>query len=558
MKRILFCIILSGFTLVGCKDWLDINYSPNNATVDNVPFQLFLPQTMTRTAARQINNSDMFFLSHHLTKSGSVGGAFNFLTGLIQAQDGNGWWQDYYQINSNLKLILEKAIEREIKSFEGIAMTLMAYNFHKLVDLYGNIPYTEALMGAVLYQPAYDKAEDVYANLLTEIDKAIATLNAAKSTEQIAKSNAVQLNTNDIMAKGDIDKWIRFAHSIKLRMLMRLSGVQNVNSQVAAIMNNCLRYDEVMFCNPGYQKESGKMNPFYSTFGYNQTDSELQAHQFYRPTRDFVDMLRDNKDPRLRVYIQPRQVIGADPQKMADYAKWGLLDEYYIGIPYGQQNPPENAYTTAICIGILGLSSSMTTGPVSNAPVLAGFETQFFLAEAALKGIIPGGDAAAKTYYETGVKGVFRYLDVPLRATFTFPGYPATYPGTKPPITGTWEQAANEYLAQNNPFCNWSLMTTTAQKMEAIATQKWISLFGVDAIESWNEFRRLDLPLLGAALMGQEPKNISTLHYPQTETNLNEVNVNAAGAQDRTNNVYNYRMFWDKENPIVGRVSNYL
>jgi len=556
MKRILFCIILASLTFVGCKDWLDINYDPNNATVNVVSIGLYLPDCQTSIAALLNNSSTQYQLSHHTTKGGGVGGGFPFLNGLLQTQNSSGFWQDLYRISANLVIIRDKAQELNSKSYEGIAQTLLVHNFNRLVDMFGDIPYTEAILGAELYQPVYDKAQDVYAALLSDIDKAIANLTAAKSGEQQQISTLHELSKFDVMAKGDIDKWIRFANSLKLRMLMRISGVQSVNSQVAAIANSCLNPNEMMFANPGYLKLSGKMNPFYVNFGWNQNDAVASGHGFYRPTRCFVDMLRINNDPRLRVYVEPRLNLGADDSGRADYEKWGLLDERYIGIPYGQVDPPLDPRTTAIGLGILGLSDNMNVAPVSNAPIMGGFEVQFFLAEAALTGIISGGDAAAQAYYEAGVKGVFNYLDVPLRASFTpGAGVIGQYAFVRPPISGTALQAATEYLTQNNAFCNWDLMTTQAQKLEAIASQKWISLFGVNPIEAWNEFRRLDLPPLGSSIQGQQRRNISILLYPQTEFNYNAINVEKV---DPDRDVYTTLLFWDKVNPIVPVVPDYL
>ena len=266
-------------------------------------------------------------------------------------------------------------------------------------------------------------------------------------------------------------------------------------------------------------------------------------------------MLRVNNDPRLRVYVTPRLTIGEDPDKRADYAKWGVADEYYVGIPYGQQDPPLDPRTASIGLGILALSGSMNTGPVSNAPIMGGFEVQFFLAEAALSGIIGGGDAAAQAYYEAGVKGVFKYLEPALKDNYAFVGYPATYPGTKPPISGSADEAAIAYLTQNNAFCNWTLMVGNEQKMEAIASQKWISLFGINPCEAWCEFRRLDLPSLGASVQAQETKNISILLYPQTEFNLNGGHATSV---DINRVVTSTLLFWDKANPTVPREADYL
>ena len=557
MKKILFSFIILSLALSGCRDWLDINRDPNNAEITIVSMDVFLPASQVRIAALLNNSSNQAFLAHHLTKSGSVGGTFNFLTGRIQPQDASGFWQELYTINTNLDIVRAKAVELGVKSYEGIAVALMTHNFQRLVDMYGNVPYSEALKGQEVYQPKYDVAEDIYTALLSDIDFAITCLTDAKATAQVELSRVNLLATADVMGKGDMDKWIRFANSLKLRMLMRISGVKNVNSQIAAVVGKGLRSDELMECNPGYQKVSGKMKA-WAGFGWNHLDQELNNHSYYRPSKDFIDMLRDNSDPRLRVYAQPRLTIGEDPRGFANYTAAGLANEYYIGIPFGQQNPPENSHTCSIGIGSMFLSA--TRDQTTNSPIMGGFEDSFFLAEAALKGYIAGGDAAAKQYYEAGVTGVFVYFDAPLRGAIETPGYPGTYAGMRPPVSGTnvaaTRAAAATYLSQaGNTFCNWDAMNSDAQKLNAIASQKWISLFGVNPVEAWFEHRRLDLPVLGSSTQSQELYNICILPYPQTEINLNYDNYIIYGDN---RDVSRTLVFWDANNPLAPRVAEYL
>ena len=552
MKKTIFSFIILSLLLSGCRDWLDINRDPNNAEITIVPMNVFLPASQVRIATLLNNSSNQGFLAHHLTKSGSVGGTFNFLTGRIQPQDGNGFWQELYTTNTNLDIVRVKAVDLGSKSFEGIAVTLMVHNFQRLVDMYGNVPYSEALKGTAVYQPKYDKAEDIYTGLLSDIDHAIACLTEAKTTAQVEVSRINGLTAADVMAGGDMDKWIRFAYSLKLRMLMRISGVQNVASEIAAVAGKGLKSDEMMECNPGYQKVANKMKP-WATFGWNQLDGEVNNHSYYRPTRDFIDMLRNNNDPRLRVYAQPRLTLTDDDKGFADYTSAGLVTEPYIGIPYGQQNPPENAFTCSIGIGSMYLS--YFRDHTTNAAVMGGFEDSFFLAEAALKGLIPGGDAVAKQHYEAGVTGVFKYFEVPLKGAIETPGYPTSYAGMRPAIAGTAAQAAADYLSQaGNTFCNWDMMNAT-QKLNAIASQKWISLFGVNPVEAWIEHRRLDLPELGSSRQGQELYNVSILLYPQTEINLNYDNYIIHGDN---RNVYTSLLFWDAANPLAPKVAEYL
>ena len=97
------------------------------------------------------------------------------------------------------------------------------FNFHRLTDYYGNIPYTDALGGIrnLNFLPAYDDQQTIYADLLKELDEATTALRPLVSTSR--DDNAFR--TADLFFVGDIDKWKKFAYSLMLRLAMRVSNV---------------------------------------------------------------------------------------------------------------------------------------------------------------------------------------------------------------------------------------------------------------------------------------------------------------------------------------------
>lgn len=125
--------------------------------------------------------------------------------------------------------------------------------------------------------------------------------------------------------------------------------------------------------------------------------------------------------------------------------------------------------------------------------------------------------------------------------------------GMKDPITGSAEDAAREYLDQNDEFCNWNLMDYNA-KLYAICAQRWLAFVGYNPLEAWFEHRRTDMPTLESSNQSPETKNYCHLPYPQTERNLNAANVMA----EPEVNVFESTIFWDTENPPVLRAELYL
>ena len=544
MKKIIYTLALGGIMLTSCNDWLDINQNPNNATQDLVTSDMLLTYAQKEKAEERNSSSNIHYLAQHLTKSGEVSGTYTFLTGQIMPQNVDAFWDNRYTRMANLVTIKNKAIEADDPGYNAVATTLMVVEFRELVDMFNNVPYTEALQGDQNMAPKYDKGADVYAGLLKDIQGAIDNFGAAISD---ATYGAPGLKSSDIMFHGDLKKWQRYAYSIKLSLLMRISNVQNVASEVAAIADKCLAMDEMVTANPGYYKASGKMNPTYENWGLSYLDKETSAHKQNVPTATFVDALRENNDPRQRVYLMPRTDMG-DEAGITNYAAFGLENERYIGVPFGQMAPAGNEYVSRMGYPALCRTSSTVDGPLADVVVMSGSLVGFYLAEAALRGMIPGGDAKAQEYYEQAVISAMTMFEASLQDA-SINDY-----GACPAITGSAAEAAQIFLSQDNKAVNWNLMTTDEEKLEAIQLQKWISLFMVDPLEAWSEQRRTDYPVLlcsNSQTVGN--KLIARLPYPNGEKTLNPENHDAEGDV----NFYSSLVFWDQKNEDVESAEAY-
>ena len=544
MKKIIYTLALGGIMLTSCNDWLDINQNPNNATQDLVTSDMLLTYAQKEKAEERNSSSNIHYLAQHLTKSGEVSGTYPFLTGQIMPQNVDAFWDNRYTRMANLVTIKNKAVEAGDPGYNAIATTLMVVEFRELVDMFNNVPYTEALQGDQNMAPKYDKGADVYAGLLKDIQGAIDNFGKAIAD---GTYSAPGLKSSDIMFHGDLKAWQRYAYSIKLSLLMRISNVQNVASEVAAIADKCLSMDELVTANPGYYKASGKMNPTYENWGLSYLDKETSAHKQNVPTATFVDALRDNNDPRQRVYLMPRTDMG-DEAGITNYAAFGLENERYIGVPFGQMAPAGNEFVSRMGYPALCRTSSTVDGPLADVVVMSGSLVGFYLAEAALRGMIPGGDAKAQEYYEQAVISVMNMFEASLQDA-SIEDY-----GACPAITGSAAEAAQIFLSQDNKAVNWNLMTTDEEKMEAIQLQKWISLFMIDPLEAWSEQRRTDYPvLLYSNSQTTGKKLIARLPYPNGEKTLNPENHDAEGDV----NFYSSLVFWDQKNEDVESAEAY-
>ncbi len=545
MKKTLLILSVLLVIFSSCTSWLDINQNPNDVSKTSVSMSLMLPGCQYDIVEYHSNSSYAHMLSQHLTKSGEVSGSFPMITGDLTPQNMDTWWSTYYTLNSDILAIYDKAVEAEDKAYKGIAQVLFVMNSHRLVDIFGDVPYTQSWKPLEFETPVYDKGEDIYADLFVRLDEAISSFEGAISDNYITSS----LSTVDIMCGGDLNMWLKMANSLKLRLLMRISNVQNVASQVAAIANNCLAVNDNILVNPGFYFESGKMNIFYEDYGWDKNGAPSSSHNFYMPTNILVDMLRDNDDPRLRVFIEPRAELGDPEGGEADFTKYGLENERYVGIPFGQQSPPGKENSCTIGTGLLAGGSNLSEGAVKGSVLFTGVETNLLLAEAALRGLIPGGDAKAKEYYEASVIAAFERHSEALIAN----DY-ADADIMIPAITVSAEESAKSYLSQDNSFMNWSLMSSDSEKMAAIGAQKWLNFFGYNPMEAWAEYRRTGYPYLKASNQAPVSKIMSRMIYPQSEMNKNTINYELQPEID----VYESLVFWDLENGIVDRTELYF
>lgn len=564
-KNLLYVAGLS-LAMTGCSDWLDVNETPNNATAETVSAEMLLTSVENDVAgdragysysASSVSTISFYNWSQMFTKSGDYSGNYVYLNGNVVNGTFNTHWQLRYARVANIRQIKQKAEESNLKGLLGIAQVLEVIQFRELVDLFGDVPYSEGGLGAENLTPAYDKGEDIYKALCAEIVEA----------EQNLESGAFgNISNADIYFGGNRAKWLEYAKSIELTLLMRISNVSlfdqvNGKARLEAIKDGCLSADATS--NPGYYVGSYKMNPQMYLWGHTytwngsytgrRTSNRSSFRSQYDPTEELVKYMRDTKNPLMRVYFDPRE-------KNVDQPAYGKPSEFYgenywyIGIPYGVQTPMQRAQVSLVGEGAYGNGSwDFATDASKDLVMYPKAIVKFYLAEAALRGLIAGGDAQARAYYEEGVKDMFEQNAQALKANIP-------YDGALAPIEGTAAEAAEAFLAQTEDYgflVNWDLMNSDDEKLEAIMTQKWLGYYLIDPLEAWSEIRRTDYPSwLHASWQWSlaENKMPARVLYPESEKKLNNANFKANEKTD----VMNDLIFWDTKNPVRQKANDYL
>ncbi|MGZ3759097.1 MAG: SusD/RagB family nutrient-binding outer membrane lipoprotein [Mucilaginibacter sp.] len=381
-------------------------------------------------------------------------------------------------------------------NYSAIAQIMSALCYQELVDNYNDVPYTQALNSSKYLFPAYDSGQSIYNALETNLDAAIATINASGSGANPGGS--------DIIFGGNMTNWKKFANTLKLRIAIRQS---NITANTAALKTEIAKtasegyLDNTVFAtaNPGYSNSDlngGQQSPFYLYFGYSAASGEQGGHAYYRCSLFYVNFLTPLNDPRLSQAFAP---VGSN----------------VVGLPLGGNNGAlTNAYTSPYGPGL-------SIGPTMNATILSGSEACFLLAEGVLSGYITTG--TAQDYYQRGITASFVAMGL------------------------TAAQAAAYYNQAGVANVNWT--ASSANYELAIITQKYIANVGFAPFETYNEWRRTGYPNLSGArsiksgaLTAAGVPAPSRIYYPSTEFSTNLASVSAEPAV----NPFTSKIFWAK------------
>jgi Starch-binding associating with outer membrane len=505
MKLKSYIIITLFACLLGsCKEsFLDINTNPNSLPTA-LPNFVFTNALNTAAANLRAPNETGSYWSGQWTQSNSY--ILSTTTFSYNFTDGDfNYWDGFYDNLGDYQFVIDNADANNQKFLKGPAKVMKALLFQQLVDLYGNIPFSDAFKGVKSLAPKFDDQQAVYTSLITLLDEAIVDIKA--------NTFASAFTSSDIVFKGNTSKWAKFANSLKLRILMRQARVTSKEAYIKAEINKIVAEgsgfitgEEVGSGGPGfYLATAGKLNPVYETWGYSAAGATQSLGRFPRLTAFTVNSLKAANDTfRLK---RIGYAIGGEGTTAGVSAKAEIAANY-IGVPFG--NSSGFVATAASSIGPSVITKGLFDKPVV---LMTAAETQFNLAEAKERfgaGTTLAGDA--KTYFEAGIAQSYRLLGAGASS--------ATYIGS-----GVQDY---DYAASTN-------------KLKAIATQKWLALCNFNGLEAWAEYRKTGFPVTPQSPQVTDARRPVRLYYPSSEKGSNTANVAAQGAIDP----FASRLFWD-------------
>jgi len=465
--------ILSVFAaLIGitaCGDLTSINQDPNGPV--DVPPPSILPSVI-QTLANTVNGVSSLNIRG--------GGLWVQYYAEIQYRDEDkfilrsgtsGGWGLYNSVLEDVQRMIVKGQASNAANWTSVGQVLKAYTFSVMTDMMGDLPYSQALRGDTVLRPVYDSQQSIYDSLLANLAGASSAFNLAPG--------AVGFANGDLVYAGDMAKWQRFANSLRLRLAIHLSNADATKaaSEAAAavaapggLFTSNADNAELM-----YLATSPNQNPIYG-------DAHVGNRDDYGLSRSFVDTLNSWNDPRLPVYAQ------VPP---ANTAYRGLAN----GLLDGEKIDTLDALKYISRIGAVWRET-----PDAPLVLLSYAEVLFLKAEAAERGWIPGGSAAAATYYHDGIVASF--------AQYGLLADTAAYLG----------QAKVGYDGAG---------ATQAGHLQQIAFQKWLALF-MQGPESWTEVRRTGVPTIVPGCHAATRSSPERLPYDDNEAVLNATNLSAA------------------------------
>ncbi len=410
----------------------------------------------------------------------------------------------------------EEAPER-LALFDIVKVMVM----HRVTDTYGPIPYSSI---GHLTNP-YDHQEDIYKAFFQELGDAIDLLT---EYTQLNPGTKLLARFDDIYA-GDVNKWIRFANTLRLRLAMRVRYVdpdlskQQANLSMTHPAGLATRIEDLaQLAVQGIWE-----NPLYMIqYAFNDGDSAAGA--------TLTTYMNAYDDPRRKVYFTPTN----------------------LGIYNGVRNGIN--VTAAYRSASLSIFSKINLPNGNNTPVLwmTPAEAWFLCAEAALYGYI-GAPGTAGELYEKGIEVSFTTHGIPAGDLTT---YLSNNTSVSPMSYTDVVNAAYSTTITGAPSVKWDDAASAEVKLERIITQKYIAMYP-EGQEAWSEFRRTGYPrVIPVAVNNGASNNISTaiqirrLNYPSQEYSGNGTYVaEAAGilAEESTSSGAGdnggTKLWWDKK-----------
>jgi hypothetical protein len=494
MKKIKLILPLIAFALFSCDNYLDINDSPNDPNASQVTPNLSISAAQTSSYSvlvRRMNELGNVFMNNWGANVNSFTGGYAEEFGITMSNNFyEDVWNSLYRNTYEYTNIINHP-SADYDHHKAIAKIMKSFYFQYLVDMYGDVPYTQAHLGVKNVNPSYDDDKAIYQDLIVQLDSAIDMINNAPA-------NTVAVGGEDVMLGGDMDSWKRFANTLKLRILLRQSTKAETDASLATYLNTQFANLDLSFItdnitiNPGYSNASDvQQNPWMNLMqNLNEESITYRTAYNFRRASSYIAGRLNNTPP--------------DPRRGRIFT---LIGGNVVGVNQGDSSAPSG--TAPADMSKLGPGLVINSAQDGYVMLLA--ESLLLQAEAVERGYITGD---AQSLFDAAIVASCNQL------------------GAAP---GTYVSAVN--LVDGKGYA------ASTNKIQAIMYQKSIALNGINGLEVWIEYTRtglinnIPMPLNASSPTNQKPLR---LMYPTSELASNSANVPAQSVND----VFTTGVFW--------------
>ena len=532
----------------GCKDFYKVNVDP--LAPSRAELFSLLPVTQVAMATG-LGNSPSGMSQYTMALMQQLSNARSIGT-FQQGSDpfGNEWSVLYSRMLINNEQIISQGTREQSWTYVGIAQIQKAFVFSQMVDIWGSIPYSQALQGATIPTPRFDRDEDIYngapgiQSLFALLDEGIANLDKPAPVVNPAAA--------DLMYGGNKQKWARLGRSLKLKLYNQIRKTRDVTAQVTPLL---AAGADLLAEGEDFELKYGtSINPDNRNLGYiadygNSGRENRINHNFYldmRASRGYVNPATNatlGPDPRLPYYFY-NQVPAGSTTTGQDF----VLDNF-VSVRFGSTGPLANTVGANVITlpGLYPVGGRFDDGlgglavPASGKGVVAQRLHTYFsrkYTEAELQLTVLNNNTAATTALREGLVASFNKVNTIAQVD----GSPAMSPGR---VTEYIDAAT---AAFNRPGASLD------DKLEVLMYEKYVASFGY-GVDMYTDFRRTYHPRIKVPGNADPARGILDDNDPITQSNgpfprrlfysLTDLLVNPNGPKTQANSVTD-RIFWDK------------
>lgn len=449
IKRIALVLIVAGMltTCDSLSDFGDMNENPTQANSVEPGMQLTTIQLGAAGSRFETWRANLIYSSavvQHMVTTWWAGNTYtrnsewlNAFFNVAYSGEGVAWRAQIKNVQDLIGNLEQRKTDGEsVDNLLATARIMRVLIFHRVTDLYGDIPYSEAGKGFLEqnFTPSYDSQESIYNDMFNELEEAVNQFDSSQPT----------FGGADLLYGGDITQWQKFANSLRLRLALRLVNVDasTAEQQATAAIG---APGGVMNSNEDIAMLQHQTGPSTGPAGVN-TNANSEVFSVDNPfvTQTMVEWMDSRDDPRLGIYAETGKPFlgwpsGYDNTTIQGHASWPGDD------------PGMSAYST------INDMLKQLDDPIFFQTYA---EVEFMLAELAARNWTSDD---AETHYNAGVRAAMEYLSL-------------YDPDGGADIA---DAEIDSYLA-GNPFNSGG---TTAEQLEQINTQYWAAVFlnGIEA-----------------------------------------------------------------------------